>query len=334
MLKHVEVETFHKYLGDNQGGMSQPIQVTASDGEVYFLKNQNVYDPRISQWVDWNSMFLQEVLVHNIAKHLGILTPDCTAISVDQDFITHAPSLQFQHRITPGMYFGSKLINGVENNLKEGYRLLQQMKKPYIKVSWKNFFNKIENYQDVAKIVALDLLTANFDRFSNDGNLIIARQNSVRNVYVIDHGHTFFTPTWELQKQSLMHRASVQDQQYIQFIIQSYFDNNGGKPFGGLGTIFNAMEQHIDLTNPELHSFQQVVFEIEQINETHINSWFVGIPETWFVDKQNQILLYKKFLMQQKHIVYKLIDELFKLGAFQNITGGELSWKERKTGTQ
>ncbi|MBW7651548.1 HipA family kinase [Anoxybacillus sp. ST4] len=333
MLRRIEVDAFLKELGDDKKGMSRPIMVIGEDGKTYVLKNQNVYNPHTQKWEVWSAMFLQEALVYNIAKYLDIHIPDCVAANIDRDFLENAPALNFQYRYSPGLHFASKYIDGSENNLKNGYEQLVRMKKPYIKVPWTNFFKKIVNSDEIPKIIAMDILTANFDRFSNDGNILIAKVDGQRKVFVIDHGHCFGNPYWNINKRQFLLKASP-DRNYVSYIIDTYARLNGGSPFVGMGIIFRALDQHINVSDPNNHSFMDVVYKIENITPTMIDEWFKGIPDEWFVEKQNQIAAYKQFLMKQKDIVRIIINELHRMGAFQHYTGGELSWIDKKTGTQ
>lgn len=332
-LKRIEVDTFLKQLGDDKPGMSKPVLVIGSDGETYILKTQNVFIETTQKWEVWNSMFVQEALVYNIAKFLDICIPDSVIADVDVDFLQNAPSLVFKHRYTEGPHFASKLIEGVEDNLLKGYQQLKLMKKPHINRPWTNFFKKVSNPQDVPKIIAMDLLTANFDRFANDGNLLIASPNGKRSIYVIDHGHCFFNPNWDINKRSALIQAPSQPT-YVNDIISEYFRLNGGSPFVGLGIIFRALDQHINVSDPNNHSFMDVVSKIESITPDIISEWFKDIPDEWYIDKPSQIAAYNQFIMKQKDLIRILINDLFKLNAFQETTGGVLNWIDKKTGTQ
>ncbi|ASA19808.1 hypothetical protein [Paenibacillus donghaensis] len=333
MLEHIEVDAFVKVLGDNTGGMSRPVQVIGSNGKEYVLKNQNVYDPSRRTWVEWDSMFIQEVLVHRIAKHFGITVPDCAIANVDSIFLTHAPALRFTHNYVPGFHFASNLVDGVENNLRDGYETLLALRKPYIKRPWSSFFNNISNKSDVSKIVILDLLTANFDRFGNFGNLIIATNNGERLMYCIDHGHCFWGPAWSnLQKRQCM--LSVSQGGYIDFWTKALTQSSGGAFMSGLGEIFRALDQYIDVANNEDHCFYDIVLEAEKITPALIDSWFSGIPDEWYKDKLSQIDHYKHFIMNQKQLLRELLNIMADKGAFQTHLGGELKWNVKPTGTQ
>jgi hypothetical protein len=336
LIEQIEIDTFVKILGENTGGMSRPVRVIGSNGKEYLLKNQNVYNNQTQNWEHWDSMFLQEVLVYRIAKHLGITVPDIAIANVEQVFLHQAPTLVFTHRYAPGFHFASNMIEGVENNLREGFQTLISLNKPYIKRSWTAFFNNIANKSDIARIIVLDLLTANFDRFGNVGNLIIASNNGERLVYCIDHGHCFWGPTWaNLTKRQVMSGVS-HDPGYLGYWTKTLMDSNGygSTPMAGLGELFRAVDQFIDVSDNNNHCFYDIVLHAEQITSDLIDTWFIDIPDEWYVDKINQIAHYKHFLLQQKQLLRVLLNIMAKRGAFQSFLGGELEWNVRLTGTQ
>lgn len=328
-MKYVEVDSFLKELGDNKPGMSKPVQVIGSDFKTYILKNQNVYHN--GQWIKWDCMFIQEVLVSRICQYLGIKSPNYAIARVDKSFLDKSPSLVFTNRYDVGYHFASEYIEDVEDNLLKGYQLLIQMERPYTKTSWRNFFEKITNKEDMAKIVALDLLTGNYDRFGNEGNLMVATESGKRYVYAIDHGHCFQGPSWNTIKQQSYIEISSRPN-YIHEILMKLQRYSGAR-LSGLGVIFKAMDQYIDVSNPDNHSFLDVVFLIEKINEIMIDGWFEDMPDEWFVDRSKQIAFYKTYLLRKKDVIRHILNALVQHRAFENYTGGVLQWKEPRTGT-
>ena len=332
MIEHIEIDTFVKFLGDNTGGVSRPVQVIGSNGKEYLLKNQNVYNTDTRSWETWDCMFLQEALVHNIARHMGITLPDFAVANVERIFLQNAPALTFEHRYVPGYHFASSLIEGVENNLRDGYQELIALGKPYIKRSWTTFFNNIANREDVAKIIVLDLLTANFDRFGNLGNLIIASNNGERLMYCIDHGHCFYGAQWAsvTKKRMMLHVSPdiAYINEYSNFLLQS-----SNAPMSGLGEIFRALDSYIDVSENDNHCFHDIVLHVEDITPDLIDNWFHGIPDEWYVDKVNQIAQYKYFIMNQKNLLRVFLDVLAHNKAFHSHLGGNLGWNVGLTGT-
>jgi hypothetical protein len=335
LIERIEVDTFLKTLGSNNGGMSKPIHIMGDNGKEYILKNQNVYNEKSHSWDVWNCMFLQEVLVHKIAKHLNISTPDCAIARVDDVFLAQDPTLRFTNRFVPGYNFASKIIEGVENNLLDNFMQLVQMGKPYIIKSWKSFFNNISNKEDIPKIIALDLLTGNFDRFGNYGNVLIANTGGERVLYCIDHGHCFFGPVWEnIFKRNMMHSASMDPQYIAEWLkLLAFADGFNGNSFAGLGEVFRALDQFVDVSDVSNHCFNDIVPNIERITPAMIDGWFADMPDEWYVDKGSQIATYKHFIMAKKDMLRNLINIIAERRAFDSYTGGVLTWNAQLTGT-
>lgn len=332
-MEELQIDTFLKELGEDSGGVSKPVLVLASNQKKYLLKNQNVFNENSKQWEIHSSMFLQEFLVNKLAIFLGITIPETAIINVEKTHLEEAVSLQFTNRYHPGNHFASKYLSELDNNLMLGYQQLIMMEKPYIKKSWSNFFNNIANKKSIAKIIAMDLLIANFDRFTNIGNLIVANDTGERLIYAIDHGHAFYGPFWGNDKISLL-KSVDNSPEFISNQINLFLRVNKSKRLNGLGSIFQAIEKHIDLSNPNTHDFLDVVFKIESIDHTLLDSWFAEIPDEWFIDKKIQISCYKKFILTNKYNIRTFILSLLKNGAFSNTTGGNLEWKELKADTQ
>ncbi len=334
MIERIDIDVFLQPLGNNNGGMSKPIHILGSNGREYILKNQHVYNEEKKAWEIWDCMFLQEVLVHKIAKYLDISIPDCAIASVDSAFISQDPTLRFNYRYVPGYHFASKLIEGVENNLIDGFQQLIQLGKRYAKTSWTTFFSNIVNKDDIPKIIVLDILTGNFDRFGNIGNLIVASNNGDRLLYCIDHGHCFFGSNWgNMNKRNMLLHVSA-NQPYINAWINILMNTTGKQvPMGGLGDIFRALDQYIDVSDPNNHCFHDVVLAAESIGDGLIDDWFRDIPNEWFVEQKVQIATYKKFLLEQKNLLRTFLNILAGNGAFQSYIGGALTWNAKLTGT-
>jgi len=328
-VPRIEVNTFLKQLGQ---GVSAPALILGSDSKKYILKTQHVVENGVRKV--YNCMFLNEMLVYQIAKYLDVPIPDVAIAHVEKEHIDHGPSLLFVHRFHDGLLFASKEIEGNESNLLNGYQKLIAMNKPYVRRSWNAFFSRISNGDAIPRIIAMDLLVANFDRFTNDGNLLVASNSNGRNVYVIDHGHAFWGPVWEINKRNIL-RAVNDHRTYLPFHLNMFLkvSDQGGQTFSGLGEIFKSIEGYVDLTNPEIHSFLEVVERIEAINEPLIDTWFAQIPDVWFENKKEQISEHKNYLLKQKDYVRILIQHLASARAFNNYRGGVLQWNGRSAGT-
>lgn len=327
-MRHLTIDTFLKELGEDTGGISKPVLVVASDGERYVLKNQRVQNESTHQWEHYDCMFLQEYLVYKLCEYLNIPTPEVAIINIEKIHLEHAPALPFTHRYQPGEHFGSKFLKDIDNNLIAGYQLLMKMGRPYTVRSWNNFFKNILNPKDIAKIISLDLLIGNFDRFGNEGNLMIAGEYNTRKVFAIDHGHAFFGAQWNSDKIRYL-TQDVTDQRFPGIYL-SKFHQYSGRILSGMGHIFKAIEQHVDVIDLTNHDFKGIVLAIESINEDLLDSWFDDVPNSWFVDKLTQIALYKKFLLHNKNNLRTLINMMIRHGAFSNTNGGLLEWRDTK----
>ncbi|KAF2424063.1 HipA family kinase [Bacillus subtilis] len=326
MVKEIQVNSFLRYLGQ---GISKPALVLADDFQKYILKTQKVVVGGKRE--DYNCMFLNEIVSYKIAQYLGVPIPDAAIAFVDPRLIEDDREILFVHKFEEGHFFASQELENTEENLVENYQQMFQMGRPYIKRSWNAFFDNIKNPEDIAKIVAFDLLIANRDRFRNEGNLLIANTEEGRKVFAIDHGHAFFGPTWTSSKIQNMRLAPTG--QYVDSFTNYLVDTNEGK-IDGLGMIFNAIQSKIDLTDVKNHSFMNIIAEIEHINERTVDSFFEGIPHEWFIEYDMQTTIYKDFLLKQKGLIRYIIQNLMNINAFSNTVGGVLHWiDEKRAGT-
>ncbi|MNW54263.1 hypothetical protein D3C74_318570 [compost metagenome] len=327
MVRTIQVSAFLKQLGE---GISAPSIILSDDNQRYILKNQKTsIDGRT---IDLNCSFLNELLSHQIAEYLGAPVPEAAVAELDRRILDNGPALRFVHRFTEGIYFASYEVPEKEDNLLENYQVLKGMGKPYISRNWNKFYSNICNPKDSATIIALDIFIANLDRYNNTGNLIIAQSNDGRKLFSIDHGHAFFGPVWQVNKMSMLKSVAPTDE-YFNAYLKEIFDNQQKGFLNGLGEVFKSIETNINLDNNADHDFIEIVHKIEQINEDLLDSWFSNIPDIWFVDKVNQIGIYKYFLMQQKYLVRDFIQILANYRAFTNFRGGKLQWKEKLAGT-
>jgi hypothetical protein len=329
-VKTVYVETFLDYLGQ---GVTRPALVLADDAQRYILKTQKVFEN--GKLVTYDCMFLNEILAYQIGEFLNVPIPEGAIAYLDQRIIDEDPSIMFVHRFYAGTHFATQQIRDVEQNLLENYKEQMRMGKPYIKRPWSKFFKDIINSRDIANIIAFDLLIANFDRYGNTGNLLVAETPEGRKVFTIDHGHAFFSPVWNEEKINALRSVSATTE-YINKFVNQILGNNVGL-FGlanGFGEVFRAIEPNIDLTDISNHSFQEVVYKIESITENLVDTWLNNVPDEWFVEKHIQVGLYKNFILKQKDLVRYLIQCMAERLAFTNYRGGVLKWKEeRQVGT-
>ncbi|QPC47099.1 HipA family kinase [Mangrovibacillus cuniculi] len=329
MVQKIYVDTVLRYLGQ---GVTKPALIIGDDYRQYVLKTQKVVEN--GKQTNYDCMFINELLSYQIAQHLDVPIPEAAIAYLDQRLIDKDPTIRFVHRFYEGNLFASLELKDTEENLVENYEEMRDMGKAYLTRTWNAFFSNIVNQEDISKIIAFDVLTANFDRYGNTGNLLVANVEEGRKIFTIDHGHAFFGPIWDTAKINAL-RAPVSNLQYIDTFVSIALKNNGGLA-DGFGTVFRAIEPNIDLKDIQNHCFQEIVTVIEKISEELIDEWISFIPEEWFnpTDKMAQISYYKNFLLKQKMVVKHILQRMAERKAFTNYLGGVLEWqREKNVGT-
>lgn len=323
MIRQIEISSFLKPMGS---GVSRPILVMGSDFNSYILKNQRIDNN--GNVIDFNCMFLNELLAYQVGNYLGIPMPEAAIACVDKIFIEKDPTIRFAYRYSEGQYFACTEIENIDNNYLANMEELKSMGKKHIIKPWKQFFHNIINVEDIAKILAFDILIGNFDRYTNEGNILVSITDEGRKIFAIDHGHAFWGPMWTTDKINNLNLVSPTNEYIINFIKFIQFKVNNGK-LDGLGGVFKALEDNIDLSDLSNHPFIDVVEKIEEISEEYIDEWLNNIPVVWFVDRDKQISYYKKFILGQKNLIRYFIQHLANQQAFGNYAGGELKWKQK-----
>lgn len=319
-MKEIEVEAFLKPMGT---GITRPALVLGDDYNEYILKSEKVDEN--GELKNYNCMFVNELLAFQIGVYLGVPMPEAVIAIVDKELVEGDPVIRFAYRFEKGKYFATEKLEYVENNLMENYQQLINIGKPYISKPWKKFFKDIENKDDIAKILAFDILIANFDRYGNVGNILVDK-SIVRKIYAIDHGHSFFGPIWNKEKINCLGLEKLTNNYIMDYSLAII---NVMHKFGqcGAGIIFGALEEYINLEDTKDHSFQDIVFKIKSITEDMIVNWSNNIPDEWYVDKKIQVAYYSNFIMNQKFAVEHIIQVLADNKAFTNYRGGRLEWK-------
>ncbi|MCI2886789.1 hypothetical protein FH114_06985 [Staphylococcus hominis] len=310
-MKEIEVEAF---LESIDKGVSAPSLILGDDGNNYILKKEG----------NFNCSFINEVLSYKIAKFLDVPICESAIAHLDKDLVDFDRNIIFVHRFKEGIYFASQEEKNLINNYMENSLQLKEMGKPYLERTWNDFFRKIHNKKDFAKIIAFDLFIANFDRFDHLDNFLVTNENDKNKFIVIDHGHAFFGPNWDTNKIAFLNGYSTQEN-FLEKIISMYITLT---PNASLGTIFKAIEPNIELEPLDNNDFTDVVNKIESINKETILNMLDNIPEEWYVDKESQIKYYTEFLLQHKSNIRIIIQQLANLQYFTNFKGGELEWIE------
>lgn len=328
-------------LGDK--GISKPIIVTASDGNDYYVKNQNIYIPNQKKWICFNADFFQEFLTSKIANILNIPTPDIAIINISDELLSEYPELRWNQHFNVGPHFATKKIEHVQNNLIKNYEKAIRAGKPYTIRSWNEFFASVKNKGDISKIIALDLFTMNVDRFTNINNLIVSETEDGRKIISFDYGHCFLSPHYnasselnsELAINDIDQSNSVEVQLYAQKVAAYYrkLSAQHGQLKFGLGIIFQALQKQINFTNNNnpFNPFGNIINQMENIQEDELKQIIESIPEEWVVGAVWQKNEYLEFLKRQESLTRYIILRLAMDGYFDNFEkGGTLKWQTEK----
>lgn len=315
-MRTIDVETF---LEPMEMGVSRPVLVLGDDFKEYILKNQKVTNDNGTMVYD--CMFVNELLAYQIGCYLGVPMPEVVIALVEGEIVENNPKVRFAYKFEKGKYFATERLKYVENNLKDNFMDLISMGKPYRKKSWNSFFENISNKDDIAKILAFDIFVANFDRYKNEGNVLVNREDP-RKMYAIDHGHAFFGPKWEQSKVQCLGLVNITEKyilEYTQAILKQM-----------PGVMFNAFQEYVDLTDINNNPFDEITQRIIDIDESMIELWMNNIPDEWYVNKSMQKAYYTNFLLKHKNIVRSVIQNIVSMDVFSNYTGGVLQWSNQK----
>lgn len=307
-------------------GQSCPIVIYA-EGNQFMMKNQYV-NGEIQ-----DACFFQELLCSLLALKLNVPIPEFVIIEIDKDFLDNNPSLRFERKIKEGLYFATRIIDNVENNLLKNYTLALQQGQPRIRYSWNRFFKDIKNESAIPKIISFDTLISNFDRYGNEGNILVARnEHSERCIYAIDHGHSFYGPFYgkDIIKKRQTLNLNSNPNSFIPFYLDLLLKS--GRTGLNLGPIFSGLEQNISF---ESNPFMDIIYDIENLNDFDIQEILDQIPNEWIVAGSNQKNDYFNYLIRQRRLVREIINQLALRSTFTNHTGGVLQWKnqEESSGT-
>lgn len=335
MIEKTSIMMLHPDKNPSRG-QSRPIFITAANGKNYYLKKQFIID-KGNKLLE-NCVFLQELLSYQLANYLGIPTPNCAIVSVDNNFLEYNRDLQFKASLTAGLYFATEVIPNIYTNILNNKILGSQLGQPRMKDPLYKVYAKVNDPSLFVNVIALDMLILNFDRFGNEGNFLITKNNNVFSGVAIDFGHSFCGPSWTNEKIEILDFPKTiitQDalEYYLNFLC-NVFLNNKGLPFSKLGPTFDAMEKQIifkDSSDNLINPFNSIVEKIENLNSIDIKKMFDFIPSDWYVNMDIQKNKYLDFIMSQKEFLRYLIDYFYQYGAFSNSIGGKLQWRKNAT---
>lgn len=312
-------------------GISHPIPIIASDGNVYFLKNYKLDNGDV-----YNAMFFQEALATQLAQEINLPVPDWAIITIDNQTLTNFPELRFEYQFIPGQYYASKKING---NIIDLVNVVDEAARLKIRGSaqkLRNIFSKIKNKPDIPKIILFDFWTLNIDRFTNSGNLILRNDNDGNYLLSIDFGHCFNGPKWDKDTQDFFSSLTqiIKEQHELQFcadLTQEYLNlsQRHGQLKWKFGIIFNELEKQVQFSN-NANPFSESEFSIRSISDSKLTIILNSIPASWIVDGAAQKEAYFSFLKNQRTILPNLIQYLANQKMFTNYKGGTLTWHQEK----
>ncbi len=332
MIEETSIMMLHPDRNPSRG-QSKPIFITATNGKDYYLKKQISIDNSGNR-ITGNCVFLQELLSYQLAETLNIPIPNCAIIYIDNKFLEYNRDLQFKAALTAGTYFATEAIPNIYNNVLDTKILGTQLGQPRMKEPLYKVYAKVENPTIFINVIVLDMLILNFDRFCNEGNLLITKSNNHFSGVAIDFGHSFCGPNWTNEKieildlpKAISNTNELND--YLIFLCNAFL-NNKGLPFSKLGPIFDAMEKQIifkDSNGNFVNPFDDIVTKIENLNRNDVQKMLDFIPNEWYVSMNIQKNKYLDFIMYQKYQVRYLVDYFYQYGAFSNSIGGNLQWK-------
>lgn len=312
-------------------GISHPLPVIASDGNVYFLKNY-----KIDNSDDFDAMFFQEALSVQLAQKLNIPVPDWAIIKIDVQTLNDFPELQFQYKFEPNeYYYATKKVDNVANDLVTLLNEEVMLRTRGASQKLHNIFKKISNKNDIPSILLLDYWTSNVDRFTNSGNLILRVNKSGNYLIAIDFGHCFFGPYWDKNTQSnfreIINTADNGNIRQMSANLTSFYlrlakvhAQNNWK----LGIVFDLLQKQISFNG--MNPFDETMSRINNIDSNQIIAMMNKIPASWIVRGDEQKSLYLQYLNAQKIILADLIQYQAEQELFTNFNGGTLEWRKEK----
>lgn len=158
---------------------SVPLELMASDGEIYFAKTLFRYHPPLEDLIN-------EVLCHYLCKAWDIYVPEAAIISIRKEVLTSFANNNFidkrylESDIEKLQFFAVKKLEDVHEFNREN-----------LFIKNKRDFNKISNPLDFIKIAVFDNWIANKDRRVSNPNLLLQEVGESFRLVPIDHVQAF-----------------------------------------------------------------------------------------------------------------------------------------------
>lgn len=158
---------------------SVPIELLASDGEIYFAKTIFKQHPPFEDLIN-------EILCHHLLKAWGIFVPDAAIITINEKV--------FESFVAENKLDDRYLKFGIENLKFFATKKLEDVteyNKQNLVLKSKHDYNKLANPLDFIKISVFDNWIANKDRRINNPNLLLQNEGEKFRIVPIDHVQAF-----------------------------------------------------------------------------------------------------------------------------------------------
>ena len=235
--------------------------------------------------------------------------------------------LRFTHHIMEkGLYLAVEAVETATQNLD----LLLKEKDlgiPHSRKKVNNFFNKLDNKEDIPRILYFDLLTANIDRYRNPGNLIFKKTNTGNYILAIDFGYCFFGPYWsskeyyyDVSKRDLLLLNKSNWESFITTacLMDNYF----------LGSVFDLLNPFIDFKENPFANIHSIALNLTSNN---IADMLKEVPDSWLVEGNHQRNMYLNFLLNQIKRMPGILNYVASQKLFENNKGGILTWPKEQS---
>ena len=317
---------------ENNPGISHPAKIIASDGKTYFLKGNMSKNNNNNKLFYMDAALAQEALSYRIANFFNIPTPQIVYIKITEDDLVNFPKLRFVHNFQkPGLYLASENTGSSELN-KEFQQYYYFYSHGFPGNYFHGFLSRIQNKEDISKIIYFDILIANIDRYKNSGNLIFKDVGDGNIMLAIDFGYSFFGPYWSaheyypnIKKEELLHHKYPNGlaTSWPQFILQE-MDLLGQQSYN---SIFDALSKFMVFKeNPFLKSNHRA----HELTNNILTKLINEIPNEWFVQGEYQKNMYLQFISSQIKLMPSIIDYLVSAKNLNNLNGGKLKWETGK----
>lgn len=258
------MDTIHidKLLFPIGNGATNPIYGTSND-KNYIIKTINN--------IEGNKVLINELICYLIAKKLKFPIPNACFGEIDSNTLIHKNVLDSKDFDSNcfGLAFCSEFINSA------------------MTISSSKMITSTNNYKWLLpKLMLFDHLIYNKDR--NKGNLLISYSKKDKNLYVIDHSHTF-------NLEALWNSVGLKQK----IIDEDFKDNSIMDSNQYLYSKFNSALK-IDMITMQ----ETIKYFKENLNVDFFKSLVENVPKVWENDKDELDALTNYLIYRMEHIDY------------------------------